>query len=91
MLTIFVFEIKGKNAQKVKNRLLWFFEVKRKTIYIYIYNYRRYRFGLLGLISVALMNRMKIPLMSHECGTSNHCQSVQTEAVSIIYMGMEII
>ena len=27
---------------------------------IYINNYRRYRFGLMGLISVVLMSRMKV-------------------------------
>ena len=29
-------------------------------VYIYIYNYRLYRFGLMGLISVVLMSRMKV-------------------------------
>jgi hypothetical protein len=30
------------------------------NVIVYIYNYRRYRFGLLGLISVVLMSRMKV-------------------------------
>ena len=58
-------------------------------IIIMIINCRQYCFGLLGLISAVLMNRMgvklkKPPQMSHTCGTSKPCQSAQTSELASV-------